>query len=88
MDTPWRNHPSLKGRFHPEAPDDIQVIVHNGGPRTTTVTPELIWVSVSGIDDQEVFRGKVLNEPHQVAGLAQGSEIAFLATNGEHALMV
>src|SRR5215471_14876033 len=32
----WREHPLLKSRFHPEFPDDLQVIVHDGGPRLSS----------------------------------------------------
>ncbi len=40
---PWRSDPLLEGRFHPEYPDDLQVIVHDGGPRLTKNAPELMW---------------------------------------------
>jgi hypothetical protein len=35
MDSRWRDDPLLKGRFHPDFPDDLQVVVHDGGPRLT-----------------------------------------------------
>jgi hypothetical protein len=35
MKTPWRDYPPLIGKFHPEAPDDLQVLMHNGGYRFT-----------------------------------------------------
>ncbi|MGV3721034.1 MAG: hypothetical protein ACO1SX_08995, partial [Actinomycetota bacterium] len=44
----WRAHPKLRGRLHPDHPDDLQVIVHDGGPRISTHAPEAVWVSVTG----------------------------------------
>lgn len=54
---PWRTDPALSGRFHPDYPDDLQVIVHDGGPRFTEKPPELIWVTVTA-KDEKAFRGK------------------------------
>jgi hypothetical protein len=75
---PWRSDPLLKGRFHPEFPDDLQVIVHDGGPRLTKNTPELMWVSVVGTSGR-AYRGKLLNKPHNLSTIKQGEEILFLA---------
>jgi hypothetical protein len=57
----WRTHPKLKGRFLPEHPDDLQVIVHDGGPRVTDKRPEAVWVTITGCDG-DVFTGRVLNQ--------------------------
>jgi hypothetical protein len=84
----WRGHPKLRGRFHPEAPDDLQVLVHDGGPRLTDRRPELVWVRVTG-GEGDVFTGTVLNQPHQLVSVAQGSAIRFLVPEGgEHPLLV
>jgi hypothetical protein len=84
----WRTHPKLAGRFHPEFPDDLQVLVHDGGPRLTDRRPELIWVRVTGADG-DVFFGSVLNEPQQLKTVEQGSRIRFVVPEGgEHPLMV
>jgi hypothetical protein len=77
----WREHPKLKGRFLPEHPDDLQVIIHEGGPRITRNPPEGVWVTVSGVDG-EVFRGRVLNQPHNLHSIRQGSEIKFIIADG------
>jgi hypothetical protein len=77
----WRTHPKLVGRFLPEYPDDLQVFVHDGGPRITRNSPEAVWVRVVGLDG-DVFRGQVLNQPHQLKSLRQGSEIKFIAAEG------
>jgi len=74
---PWRSDPLLQGRFHPEYPDDLQVIVHDGGPRLTKNSPELMWVSVVGKSGR-AYRGKVLNSPHNLRTVKQGEEILFL----------
>jgi hypothetical protein len=84
----WRQHPKLEGRFHPESRDDLQVVVHDGGPRLTEHRPELVWVRVTG-GEGDIFTGKVLNQPHHLRTVSQGDEIRFLApAGGEHLLMV
>lgn len=47
--TTWRQHPELAGLFHPEFPDDLQVLVHDGEPRRSQRPPEACWVRVTGI---------------------------------------
>jgi hypothetical protein len=84
----WREHPLLRNRFHPDFPDDLQVIVHDGGPRLSPTTPELMWARVTGQRD-EVFSGFVLNEPHNLTTVKQGDSILFLVTrNCEHPFRV
>jgi hypothetical protein len=46
---PWRADPALAPRFHPDYPDDLEVIVHDGEPRRTQRPPELCWVRVTGV---------------------------------------
>jgi hypothetical protein len=88
MPNEWRDHPKLKGRFLPDHPDDLQVIVHDGGPRITRSAPETVWVAVSGIEG-EVFQGRVLNQPHNLRTVRQGSEIKFVMPDGSgHPVMV
>jgi hypothetical protein len=78
---PWRSDPLLAGRFHLERPDDLQVIVHDGGPRFTDKSPEVIWVTVSA-KHEEAYHGKALNQPHELKSVRQGDEILFLAVAG------
>ncbi|MBX3155338.1 MAG: hypothetical protein KF773_05030 [Deltaproteobacteria bacterium] len=47
--TTWRTDPHLAGRFHPQYPDDLQVMVHDGEPRRTKLAPEACWVRVTGV---------------------------------------
>ncbi len=84
----WRDHPRLQGRFHPDAPDDVQVLVHDGGPRLTDRRPEVVWVTVIGCDDSDLFTGRVLNNPQHLVTASEGDEIKFIAPSGEHLLMV
>lgn len=80
----WRQHPKLRERFHPEHPDDLQVLVHEGGPRTATRRPELIWVRVIG-ESEDAFLGTVLNTPTQLETIEARSEILFIVPDGfEH----
>ena len=84
----WRNHPKLKGRFPPEHPDDLQVIVHDGGPRVANTQPELVWLSVTGCDG-DIFTGRVLNQPTQLRTIRQGQQIRFLVPRGsDHPILV
>src|SRR4051812_32721851 len=84
----WRSHPSLRGKLHPQHPDDLQVLIHDGGPRVTNRKPELVWVSITAFDGV-LFRGRVLNAPKQLQSVRQGQPIAFLTSNGtSHAVMV
>lgn len=81
MSRAWREHPGLKGRFHPDFPDDLQVIVHDGGPHFTAHAPELVWVTVTAANG-EVFSGRVLNQPSSLANVRPGDEIRFIVAQG------
>lgn len=86
MSQPWREHPRLRGRFHPDHADDVQVLVHDGGPRLSVNPPELVWVRVTGVSG-EVFTGRVLNQPVALETVAEGDEIHFLAPAGAEYLI-
>ena len=74
----WREDPKLEGRFHQEYPDDLQVIVHEGGPRLTDKRPELIWVRI--ISNQgSAYVGTLLNQPDSLGTLKLGDNILFIA---------
>lgn len=88
MTPTWRNHPLLKGRFHDDYPDDLQVIAHDGGPRLTDKPPELVWVRVTG-EQANTFTGSVLNQPVGLMNVHQGSEIQFVVpAGGENPILV
>ncbi len=88
MSHEWRQHPKLRERFHPDAPDDLQVIVHDGGPRLSLNSPELVWVTVTAADGRDVFSGRVLNQPQHLKSVSQGTIIKFVAPAGDQLLMV
>jgi hypothetical protein len=88
MSNLWREDPRLKGRFHPEHPDDLQVVVHDGGRRVTKATPEMVWVTVTGLEEEGVFTGVVINQPNQLKTVGEGMKIKFVAPGGKILLMV
>jgi hypothetical protein len=77
----WRTHPKLKGRFLAEHPNDLQVIIHDGGPRITDRRPEAVWVTVTGCDG-DIFIGRVLNQPTRLRPVQQGQQIRFIMPTG------
>lgn len=88
MPTPWRMHPRLMGRFHPQYPDHLQVIVHEGGPRLTKARPELVWVQTTDAVGEDIFAGRILNQPQQLPSLKSGDVIRFIVpTSGRYPIM-
>jgi len=90
MTSPWRTDPLLSGRFHPQYPDDLQVVVHDGGPRLSAIGPELMWVRLHEVAmesraGRRVYRGALLNRPHRLPNLKIGDTILVLPAKGsEH----
>ena len=76
----WRTHGLLAGRFHPDFPDDLQVIVHDGGPRLTDRRPEAVWVRLHATEAADLFLGRVLNQPTQLKSIKLGQEVRCLVT--------
>jgi hypothetical protein len=84
----WRQHPKIQGRFHPDFPDDIQVLIHDGGPRLSQNPGELAWARVFGRNG-EVFRAILLNQPHKLTSKRQGDDLQFIVPDGsKHPLQV
>ena len=84
----WRRHPRLINRFHPDYADDLEVVIHDGGPRLTDRRPELAWVRVTGVEG-DVFVGRLLNRPKQLVTVSEGAKIRFVSPEGsKHPLMV
>lgn len=79
--TRWREHHELGGKFHPDHPDDLQAIVHDGGPRTSAAAPELVWVTITGIEG-DVLSGRILNQPLHLASVSKGSMATFIVARG------
>jgi hypothetical protein len=88
MPAHWRDHPRPKERFHKDAPDDVRVVVHDGGPRLSRVAPEVAWVRITG-GEEDIFAGTVLNQPTKLATVSAGCSIQFkVPVSGELPLMV
>jgi hypothetical protein len=84
----WQLHPKLQGKFHPDYPDDTQVLVHDGGIRFTDLKPELVWVRTVGMAG-DVFTGQVLNQPNRLRNVRQGQTITFIVPDvGPHPILV
>jgi len=77
----WRQHPKLRGRFHPDYPDDIEVIVYDDDLETSTNTPERIWVRVTAMAG-DIFCGVLLNQPYNLKTLNEGDEVLFTVVDG------
>jgi Uncharacterized protein conserved in bacteria (DUF2314) len=83
----WQTHPKLRGKFHPEYPDDLQILVHDGGIRFSQSPPELLWVRTVGMD-ADVFRGQVLNQPESLRLVRQGETVQFIVPEvGPHPIL-
>jgi len=76
----WRSDPKLAGRLHVDFPDDLQVVVHEGGPRFTEKRPEAAWVRITG-QEGDVFTGQILNQLEQLSTLGAGSVIKFVVSS-------
>jgi hypothetical protein len=88
MQHEWRRHPRLAGRFHPEGPDDVQILVHDGGPRLTDRRPELVWARVLAVDS-DVFHAEVLNQPVRLTTVRKGDRVQFVVpASGDNPVMV
>ena len=81
MSSPGNRYPRLRGRFHLESPDDLQVIIHDGGQHITDRLPELVWVRLTGCQG-EAFTGVVLNKPVHLQSVVRGSQILFIMPEG------
>jgi len=73
----WHAHPKLKGRFLADHPNELLVIVHEGGPRLSSRRPEVVAVEVTGCEG-EVFSGRILHQPIQLHSLRLGQRIQFI----------
>lgn len=76
---PWRNDPSLVGKFHPGYPDHIEALFFF--PEHGTI--EKMWVGLDNIDYKvEGYSGKLLNKPHTPSSLSRGSRVTIRVTTG------
>lgn len=93
----WHDDPNLQGRFHPQYPDDLQVILHEGSFRFTQNKPEIVWGRIGlglefRFDNNEVvraYRAILLNQPVYLRSFKVGQEIMFVAHKDyQHAIYV
>lgn len=74
----WRTDPRLQGKFSvPGYPDDLKVLIHDGGPNVANRPPELVYARVTGYV-ADVYRGRVLNRPHQLQTVKEGDLILLI----------
>jgi hypothetical protein len=77
---PWRDDPSLVGKFHPGYPDHIEALFLF--PEHGKV--EKMWVGLVDIDYKvEGYIGKLLNKPHTPSSLSKGSRVTIRVTPGD-----
>ena len=95
--TLWREDPNFKGKFHPDFPDDLQVLVHEGSFRFTDTSPEVMWarivakmeVTLQSGDKYSFYKGILLNQPHQLKTLKLHQEIYLVgAEKYPHAIRI
>lgn len=95
-DAPWRHDPLLAGKFHPQFPDDIQALVHDGDPRRTRRGPELCWVRIQRVEraptrrlastevepSRHVYIAELLNQPHTLQSVRRGERLKVISVHG------
>lgn len=86
----WRNDPDLADKFHPDYPDDVQVIVHEGSYRFTDAKPEVMWARIFAKlgwthntgEEGYAYKAQLLNQPHQLKTVKLGDEILLVGHAG------
>lgn len=69
----WRADPRFAGRFHPEYPDDLRVVV--GAQTPDGFAFEVVWLSLRDCNTTSC-RGALLNQPDRVP-LTRGQQLSF-----------
>jgi hypothetical protein len=85
----WHDDPNLQGRFHPQYPDDLQVVLHEGSFRFTRAKPEIVWGRIQlGLEFEfegnppqivRAYRASLLNQPVQLKTFKVGQDIMLVA---------
>ena len=74
--THWRDDEQLRGRLHPEYPDDLQVVIHDGNPRRSGHAPEAVWARIVR-SEAECYVAVCLNHPQAVTAVDEGETFRF-----------
>ena len=77
----WHSDAELQGRFHPDAVDDVEVVIHDGHPGMSGRTPERAWVRIYDKRGR-VYRGTLLNQPFTLTTVSKGDDVLFVAPPG------
>lgn len=73
-DRAWRSDPALRGRFHPQCPDDLEGLLFFPLARQV----ERVWIRLESVDAAiGGYAGQLLNTPH--APPAQHGSVALAA---------
>lgn len=78
MEALWTEDPLLKGKFHPEHPDHVQVLIHAGNPKFSGKRAEIAWVRVTESRGQ-YYIGSLVSPPKQLDNIRQGDDMLFMA---------
>jgi len=85
----WNKHPKLITRFHQDYPDDLQIIMHDGGPRLSDLKPELIWVRIVEEINKDHFKAQLLNAPLNFDQFSVSDYIQFVVPeSGDYPISV
>lgn len=79
----WHTDPAMAGRFHPDHPDDVQVLLHEGSFRFTPARPEVMWArligraTIAGQGGRRMgaYRMELLSQPLELQTLAAHDHI-------------
>jgi hypothetical protein len=83
----WRRDAHLSGKLHPDFPDDIRVLLHDGGPLFCSFPPEVVWARLVSRVDDGVYRAILLNQPFQLTNRTVGDLIHVAVAGGDHPLV-
>ena len=79
---PWRSDPNLKGRFHPEFPDDLQALFYDYESIPRRPDREMMWVQLTRQVTAGVYEGTLLNQPNELTGVRQNDQVMIRVAPG------
>lgn len=79
IDSPWHGDPDLQGLFHPDCPDDVEVLFFFPHKRVK----EKMWVRLQQIrPDIGGYQGELLNSSYTLNALTKGRQIMLRKSPG------